>query len=154
VGHDENISFEAAVELIGSAIAARVRALAIDLYRFAAARCESVGLILADTKFEFGVEPGSGNLLLIDEVLTPDSSRFWDAATYEPGHAQASFDKQYVRDWLEQQPWDKTPPAPALPDEVVEGTRRRYAEAFERITGTTLEGYLRDDRVALEDARA
>jgi phosphoribosylaminoimidazole-succinocarboxamide synthase len=154
VGHDENISFEQAADLVGRATAERVREAAIDLYRFAAARCESVGLILADTKFEFGVEPGSGELLLIDEVLTPDSSRFWDAAAYEPGRAQASFDKQFVRDWLESQPWDKTPPGPALPDEVVEGTRRRYAEAFERITGTTFERYVRDDRVALEDARA
>jgi phosphoribosylaminoimidazole-succinocarboxamide synthase len=147
VGHDENIDFEGAVERVGRITAERVRALALDLYRFAAARCESVGLILADTKFEFGVEPGTGRLLLIDEVLTPDSSRFWDATTYEPGRSQASFDKQFVRDWLEAQPWDKTPPGPALPGDVVEGTRRRYGEAFERITGASLERYLRDDRL-------
>jgi phosphoribosylaminoimidazole-succinocarboxamide synthase len=147
VGHDENIDFETAVGLVGRPAAERVRELALALYRLAAARCESVGLILADTKFEFGVEPGTGELLLIDEVLTPDSSRFWDGAAYEPGRAQASFDKQFVRDWLEAQPWDKTPPGPELPPEVVEGTRQRYAEAFERITGASLDTYLREDRL-------
>jgi phosphoribosylaminoimidazole-succinocarboxamide synthase len=125
-----------------------VRDLALALYGLAAARSESVGLILADTKFELGIEPATGELLLIDEVLTPDSSRFWDAATYEPGRAQASFDKQFVRDWLETKDWDKTAPGPELPDEVVEGTRQRYRQAFERITGANLDTYLREDRLA------
>jgi phosphoribosylaminoimidazole-succinocarboxamide synthase len=148
VGHDENITFTQAAERVGEGTAERVRDLALEIYGVAAARAESVGLILADTKFEFGIDPGNGELLLIDELLTPDSSRFWDADSYEPGRAQASFDKQFVRDWLETQAWDKTAPGPALPDEVVEGTRRRYAEAFERITGASLERYLREDRLA------
>jgi phosphoribosylaminoimidazole-succinocarboxamide synthase len=109
---------------------------------------EPAGIILADTKFEFGIDRSSGELLLIDEVLTPDSSRFWDAAAYEPGRAQASFDKQFVRDWLETQPWDKTPPGPALPAEIVAGTRARYVEAFERITGASFERYLAEDVIA------
>ena len=148
VGHDENITFAQAAERVGEETAQRVRDLALQIYGVAAARAESVGLILADTKFEFGIDPDTGELLLIDELLTPDSSRFWDADSYEPGRAQASFDKQFVRDWLETQGWDKTAPGPALPDEVVEGTRRRYAEAFERITGVSLERYLREDRLA------
>ena len=148
VGHDENITFDQAADLVGRGTAERVRGLALAIYRFAAARSEAVGLILADTKFEFGIDPTSGALLLIDELLTPDSSRFWDGVSYEPGRAQASFDKQFVRDWLEAQPWDKTPPGPTLPPDVVEGTRRRYAEAFERLTGSSLEGYLREDRLA------
>jgi phosphoribosylaminoimidazole-succinocarboxamide synthase len=148
VGHDENITFAQAAERVGEDTAKSVRELALQIYGVAAARAESVGLILADTKFEFGIDPGNGELLLIDELLTPDSSRFWDADSYEPGRAQASFDKQFVRDWLETQAWDKTPPGPALPAEVVEGTRRRYAEAFERITGASLERYLREDRLA------
>jgi phosphoribosylaminoimidazole-succinocarboxamide synthase len=148
VGHDENITFEQAAELVGQPTAERVRDLALAIYDLAATRAESVGLILADTKFEFGIDPGNGELLLIDELLTPDSSRFWDASSYEPGQAQASFDKQFVRDWLETQLWDKTPPGPALPTEVVDGTRHRYAEAFERITGTRLEQYLREDAIA------
>jgi phosphoribosylaminoimidazole-succinocarboxamide synthase len=148
VGHDENIDFDTMVGMVGADKAEQVRGLALELYRFAAARAESVGLILADTKFEFGIEPGSGALLLIDEVLTPDSSRFWDAATYEPGRAQASFDKQFVRDWLEAQPWDKTPPGPQLPADVVSGTRERYRAAFERITGGSLATYLDEDRIA------
>ena len=148
VGHDENIDFDGMVERVGPETAERVRDLAIAIYRFAAGRSESVGLLLADTKFEFGVDPATGELLLIDELLTPDSSRFWDAATYAPGRAQASFDKQFVRDWLETQPWDKTPPGPELPADVVEGTRRRYREAFERITGSGLDTYLQDDRLA------
>ena len=96
----------------------------------------------------FGVDRETGELLLIDEVLTPDSSRFWDAATYDPGRAQASFDKQFVRDWLEAQPWDKTAPGPALPADVVAGTRRRYVEAFERMTGASFERYLTEDVIA------
>jgi phosphoribosylaminoimidazole-succinocarboxamide synthase len=145
-GHDENISFERMVELIGAELAERCRELALALYRFAAERAEPAGIIVADTKFEFGLMP-DGELLLIDEVLTPDSSRFWDGADYEPGRAQASYDKQYVRDWLEGQPWDKTYPGPELPAEVVDGTRRRYVEAFERITGGSFDDYLHKDEV-------
>ena len=103
---------------------------------------------MADTKFEFGLDPATGGILLIDEALTPDSSRFWDAATYEPGRSQASFDKQFVRDWLEAQPWDKTAPGPALPPDVVSGTRARYVEAYERITGASFERYLQEDVIA------
>jgi len=148
VGHDENIDFDGMVDRVGGETAERVRDLALAIYGFAAERSASVGLLLADTKFEFGVDPATGELLLIDELLTPDSSRFWDAGTYEPGRAQASFDKQFVRDWLEGQPWDKTPPGPELPPDVVDGTRERYREAFERITGASLDTYLRDDRFA------
>jgi len=147
VGHDQNISFDEMVALVGSARAEQARDLALALYLFAARRAEAAGIIVADTKFEFGVANG-GQLILIDEVLTPDSSRFWDAAKYEPGRSQDSFDKQFVRDWLEAQPWDKTPPGPELPDEVVVGTRRRYVEAFERITGGSFERYLQEDVVA------
>ena len=124
----------------------RVAELAIALYRRGAEIAEPAGIILADTKFEFGTDPATGELILIDEVLTPDSSRFWDASDYEPGRAQASFDKQYVRDWLETLGWDKTPPGPELPAEVVAGTRARYVEAFERITGASFERYLEDGR--------
>ncbi|HEX5589348.1 MAG TPA: phosphoribosylaminoimidazolesuccinocarboxamide synthase [Candidatus Limnocylindrales bacterium] len=156
--HDENIDFPAMVAAlertairsgsVGSPrdLAGRVRELAIALYRRAAAQCESVGLILADTKFELGLV--DGDLTLVDEALTPDSSRFWDAATYAPGGPQASFDKQFVRDWLEGQPWDKTAPGPALPPDVVAGTRARYVEAFERITGASFDRYLEEDVIA------
>jgi phosphoribosylaminoimidazole-succinocarboxamide synthase len=147
IGHDQNIAFDETVALVGGQRAERARDLALALYRFTAQRAEAAGIIVADTKFEFGVVDG-GELILIDEVLTPDSSRFWDAATYEPGRSQDSFDKQYVRDWLEAQPWDKTPPGPELPDDVVAGTRRRYVEAFERITGGSFERYLKEDVVA------
>ncbi len=146
-GHDENISVEEAAALVGEELATRVRDIAIALYRYGASVAEPAGIILADTKFEFGVDPGTGELLLIDEVLTPDSSRFWDASSYEPGRAQASFDKQFVRDWLEDQPWDKTPPGPALPEAVVSGTRQRYIEAFERITGASFDRYLTEDSI-------
>ncbi|HWP63006.1 MAG TPA: phosphoribosylaminoimidazolesuccinocarboxamide synthase [Candidatus Binatia bacterium] len=146
--HDENIPFERMAAIVGDALAERVRAVALELYRFAAERTERVGILLADTKFEFGLEPRTGELLLVDEVLTPDSSRFWEAATYEPGRPQASFDKQYVRDWLLAQAWDRRPPGPALPPEVVEGTRRRYVEAYERITGASFARYLEEDVIA------
>jgi phosphoribosylaminoimidazole-succinocarboxamide synthase len=146
--HDENIPFSRMADLVGAPLAERVRAVSIELYAAAGARTESTGILLADTKFEFGVEPATGRLLLIDEALTPDSSRFWDAAVYEPGRPQASFDKQYVRDWLEAQPWDKTAPGPELPDEIVAGTRGRYVEAFERITGGSFERYLQEDVIA------
>ncbi|MDP8904065.1 MAG: phosphoribosylaminoimidazolesuccinocarboxamide synthase [Chloroflexota bacterium] len=144
-GHDENISFDQMAALIGGPLAERARDLALALYRFGATRAEQVGIILADTKFEFGLV--GDELILIDEVLTPDSSRFWDAATYAPGRAQASYDKQFVRDWLETQAWDKTPPGPALPAAVVAGTRARYVEAFERITGGSFADYLAHDRL-------
>jgi phosphoribosylaminoimidazole-succinocarboxamide synthase len=147
VGHDENIDLEEAARLVGAEMAQRVRDVAIELYTFGSAVAEPAGIILADTKFEFGIERETGELLLIDEVLTPDSSRFWDASEYEPGRAQASFDKQFVRDWLETQPWDKTPPGPALPDDIVAGTRARYVEAFERITGASFDEYLAADSV-------
>jgi phosphoribosylaminoimidazole-succinocarboxamide synthase len=148
VAHDENIDFGGMVARVGRDTAERVRDLAMAIYSFAAARSEAVGLLLADTKFEFGVDAATGELLVIDELLTPDSSRFWDAEAYALGRAQASFDKQFVRDWLEGQQWDKTPPGPELPSDVVQGTRTRYREAFERISGTNLESYLRDDRLA------
>ncbi len=145
--HDENIPFHRVTELIGDETAEKVREISLALYARGAAICERVGIILADTKFEFGLLP-SGELLLIDEVMTPDSSRFWDAAAYEPGRAQASYDKQFVRDWLEQQPWDKTAPGPGLPADVVAGTRARYVEAYERITGASFARYLMEDVIA------
>jgi len=185
--HDENITFDGMIEHMTRwwpaspaivNLAEVIRDRAIRLYRYGAAVAARRGIILADTKFEFGMigellppaDPGppeeqlgppdtqpSGQrfdgpfedyLTLIDEVLTPDSSRFWDAATYEPGRPQASFDKQFVRDWLEAQPWDKTAPGPELPPDVIEGTRARYIEAYERITGASFERYLVEDVIA------
>jgi phosphoribosylaminoimidazole-succinocarboxamide synthase len=146
--HDENIDFETMAGLVGGDLAVRVRTHALELYRSAAARTASVGIVLADTKFEFGIDRATGELLLIDEALTPDSSRFWDASAYEPGRPQASFDKQFVRDWLEAQPWTKTAPGPELPADVVEGTRARYIEAYERITGASFARYLEEDVIA------
>jgi phosphoribosylaminoimidazole-succinocarboxamide synthase len=191
--HDENIDFDTMVEHIGrhwmfspdiaGPIAEIIRDRSIALYRYASAIAARAGIVLADTKFEFGIGIGpdldrdpvgpaaeriaparrrplgrrpmqlNGRLLrdqliLVDEALTPDSSRFWDAATYEPGRPQASFDKQFVRDWLEAQPWDKTAPGPELPADVVEGTRARYVEAFERITGASFDRYLKEDVIA------
>jgi phosphoribosylaminoimidazole-succinocarboxamide synthase len=134
--HDENISFDATVELIGAADAAELRRLTLELYSRAAAHAEQRGLILADTKFEFGRT--SVGIVLADEVLTPDSSRFWDGGLWKPGGAQPSFDKQYVRDYLEAIHWNKQAPAPALPDEVVERTQSKYLEAFRRLTGREL----------------
>jgi phosphoribosylaminoimidazole-succinocarboxamide synthase len=119
--------------------------VAIRLYELGSERCAEAGIILADTKFEMGLV--DGELILVDEVLTPDSSRFWDAASHRPGGPQASFDKQFVRDWLETQPWDKTGPGPELPHDVVAGTRARYVEAFERITGGSFARYLVADEV-------
>ncbi|HEY8168609.1 MAG TPA: phosphoribosylaminoimidazolesuccinocarboxamide synthase [Candidatus Limnocylindrales bacterium] len=146
--HDENIDYAGAVTLVGATMAARVRDLALALYAFGRDRAERAGIILADTKFEFGTDEASGELLLIDEVLTPDSSRFWDAATYAPGGPQASYDKQFVRDWLEASGWDKVAPGPELPNDVVAGTRARYVEAFERITGASFDRYLEEDTIA------
>lgn len=148
--HDQNVPFSALVVVAGEETAEAVRAAAQELYGYAAAITEQAGILLADTKFEFGLAEvdGETRLLLVDEALTPDSSRFWDAAAYRPGGAQPSFDKQYVRDWLEAQPWDKTAPGPALPDDIVEGTRARYIEAYERITGASFERYLQEDVIA------
>jgi phosphoribosylaminoimidazole-succinocarboxamide synthase len=146
--HDENIPFARVIALVGHELAVRVREASLALYRHGAAVCERAGIILADTKFEFGVDVATGELLLVDEVLTPDSSRFWDAATYEPGRPQASYDKQFVRDWLETRAWDKAPPGPELPPDVVAGTRARYVVAFERITGASFARYLEEDVVA------
>jgi phosphoribosylaminoimidazole-succinocarboxamide synthase len=143
--HDETISFDRMAGMIGSALAQRVRDLSIRLYAFAADVCEGAGIILADTKFEFGVWPGPADLVLVDEVLTPDSSRFWDAAMWSPGGPQASFDKQFVRDWLDASGWDHRPPGPPLPPDVVDGTRRRYVEAFERVTGASFARYVEED---------
>jgi phosphoribosylaminoimidazole-succinocarboxamide synthase len=148
VGHDENIGFDAAVELVGGEMAERVRDVALRLYRRGAEIAEKAGILLADTKFELGTALDSGELILIDEVLTPDSSRFWGAAAYEPGRAQASYDKQPIRDWLETQPWNKTYPGPELPADIVSGTRARYVAAFERITGASFQRYLQEDVVA------
>jgi len=145
--HDENISFEQAADLVGRERAAFVRDVSLALYEHGAAACERAGIILADTKFEFGVLP-DGGIILIDEVMTPDSSRFWDAAAHEPGRAQASYDKQFVRDWLLAQSWDQAAPGPELPDDVVAGTRARYVEAFERITGASFARYLSEDVIA------
>jgi phosphoribosylaminoimidazole-succinocarboxamide synthase len=140
--HDENVDFDRAAEILGDREALEeLRRLSIDLYSFAADHARERGIVLADTKFEFGRDSG-GRIVVGDEVLTPDSSRFWPADTYEPGRSQPSFDKQYVRDWASQSGWDKTPPAPALPDEVVEGTRQRYEEAYERITGEPFSAWL------------
>jgi phosphoribosylaminoimidazole-succinocarboxamide synthase len=147
VGHDQNISFDQMVALVGAARAEEARDKALALYKFAAQTAEPAGIIVADTKFEFGIVD-DGPMILIDEVLTPDSSRFWDASTYEPGRAQDSYDKQYVRDYLETLDWGKTYPGPELPPEVVAGTRKKYAEAFERITGGSFERYLADDVIA------
>ncbi len=142
VGHDEAIDFDRAAELAGdAALMRRVADTAVELYSFAAEHARSNGVILADTKFEFGLD-GDGTLVVGDEVLTPDSSRYWPAEGYEPGRGQPSFDKQYVRDWATASGWDRRPPAPAIPDEVVAGTRQRYIEAYERITGEPFSAWL------------
>jgi phosphoribosylaminoimidazole-succinocarboxamide synthase len=142
-GHDEAIDFEGAVGLIGDReLAERVREVSIALYRYAAEHARERGIILADTKFELGLDP-DGGLTLGDEVCTPDSSRFWPADQYEPGRSQPSFDKQFVRDWASSTGWDRTPPAPAIPDDVVARTREKYVEAYERITGEPFGEWLR-----------
>ena len=135
VGHDENISFQKMVDMIGQQPAEALRTLTLAIYEKAGKHAPSKGLILADTKFEFGLL--NGKIILADEVLTPDSSRYWPAATYNPGGPQPSFDKQYVRDYLESIHWNKQAPAPSLPDEVVARTREKYLEAFHLITGRT-----------------
>jgi phosphoribosylaminoimidazole-succinocarboxamide synthase len=141
-GHDEAIDFDAAADLIGDReLMARIRDISIELYEFGADHARERGVILADTKFEFGLDE-SGALVIGDEVLTPDSSRYWPADTYEPGRGQPSFDKQFVRDWASASGWDKTPPAPEIPDDVVAGTRERYEDAYERITGEPFEDWM------------
>lgn len=133
-GHDENISFERMCEIIGPQRASELRELSLSIYQRASALARQKGILLADTKFEFGLS--GDHVLLIDEVLTPDSSRFWPADQYQPGRPQPSFDKQFVRDWLESVRWDKNSPPPALPEEIVRHTRAKYVEAYERLTGT------------------
>ncbi|MEK6229967.1 MAG: phosphoribosylaminoimidazolesuccinocarboxamide synthase, partial [Actinomycetota bacterium] len=140
--HDENVDFERAVEIVGDRpLLEGLRRISLELYRLGAKHARERGIILADTKFEFGRSP-DGTIVLGDEALTPDSSRFWPAGTYEPGRGQPSFDKQFVRDWASQSGWDKTPPAPPLPGDVVEGTRARYVEAYEKITGEPFDAWL------------
>jgi len=141
-GHDETIDFERAAELVGDiALMEQVRTVSIALYVFAAEHARERGVILADTKFEFGLDE-QDELVLGDEVLTPDSSRYWPVEGYEVGRGQPSFDKQYVRDWAASSGWDKRPPAPAIPDEVVAGTRERYVEAYELIAGEPFRAFL------------
>jgi phosphoribosylaminoimidazole-succinocarboxamide synthase len=135
-GHDENVSFEDAARIVGEDVAGRARAASLKLYQFARDYARQRGIIIADTKFEFGLL--DGEMILIDEVLTPDSSRFWPADQYEPGKSQPSFDKQFVRDYLETLDWNKTPPAPALPADVVARTQAKYLDAFQRLTGRPL----------------
>ena len=135
-GHDENISFEQAVEIEGREVAEKVRDLSLQIYTEAREYARERGIIIADTKFEFGKL--DGELILIDEVLTPDSSRFWPLDEYEPGRGQHAYDKQFVRDYLETLNWDKTPPGPKLPDEIVKRTQGRYLEAYEQLTGVEL----------------
>jgi phosphoribosylaminoimidazole-succinocarboxamide synthase len=141
-GHDEAIDFDRAAELVGDGeLMRKVADVSIELYSFAAEHARVNGVILADTKFEFGLDE-SGELVVGDEVLTPDSSRYWPADGFEVGHGQPSFDKQYVRDWAAGSGWDKRPPAPAIPDDVVAGTRARYVEAYELITGEPFQAWL------------
>jgi phosphoribosylaminoimidazole-succinocarboxamide synthase len=158
-GHDRNIDFDAMVALVGGPVAERARQVALAIFAFGAAHAETAGLLLADTKLELGILPAEAGedpadpvgqarrLVLIDEILTPDSSRFWEAADWQSGRAQASFDKQFVRDWLESTGWDKTPPGPDLPPAVVTSTRDRYIAAFERITRVPFGRYLREDSI-------
>ncbi len=142
VGHDEAIDFEGAVELVDDrALAERLRDISIAVYQHAAEHARARGIILADTKFEFGLD-SAGRLTLGDEVCTPDSSRFWPVDEYEPGRGQPSFDKQFVRDWASSTGWDRTPPAPPIPDDVVAKTREKYIEAYDRITGDSFDNWL------------
>ena len=147
-GHDENIAAADAAELVGPELYAEVERVALALYVYAAAHAEARGIILADTKFELGRD-ADGTLVLGDEALTPDSSRFWPAAGYAPGGPQPSYDKQYVRDYCEALGWDKTDPGPEIPEDVVAGTRARYVEAFELLTGLAFADYLADPQVVL-----
>jgi phosphoribosylaminoimidazole-succinocarboxamide synthase len=145
-GHDENITRDEAAALVGEELFDRVERVSLELYAFASSHARARGIILADTKLEFGLD-SAGELVLGDEVFTPDSSRFWPADEYEAGRPQASFDKQFVRDYCETLGWNKADPGPELPDDVVEGTRARYIEAFERLTGISFDDYLADPEV-------
>jgi phosphoribosylaminoimidazole-succinocarboxamide synthase len=147
-GHDENIDRKRAAELVGAEVLEEVERIAIELYTFASEHAAERGVIIADTKFELGHD-ADGQLVLGDEALTPDSSRFWPADEYQPGRGQPSFDKQYVRDYCETLGWDKTNPGPELPEEVVAGTRARYVEAFELLTGISFDDYLAAPEVVL-----
>jgi phosphoribosylaminoimidazole-succinocarboxamide synthase len=147
-GHDENIDREQAAELVGRDRFDEVERVSLELYRFASDYAAERGILIADTKFELGLDP-EGNVVLGDEAFTPDSSRFWPADDYETGRAQPSFDKQFVRDYCESLGWDKTPPGPELPEDVVSGTRARYVDAFERLTGIEFDDYLADPNVVL-----
>ena len=147
-GHDENITREQAAELVGGSRLREVEEVAIELYRVAAEHAWGAGIIIADTKFEFGLDP-HGHLVLGDEALTPDSSRFWPEESYEPGRAQDSFDKQFVRDYCETLGWDKAYPGPELPADVVQATRAKYVEAFERLTTIPFDAYLESPSVVL-----
>ncbi|HEV8248942.1 MAG TPA: phosphoribosylaminoimidazolesuccinocarboxamide synthase [Gaiellaceae bacterium] len=147
-GHDENITREQAAELLGRELFDEAERVSLALYRFAADYAAVRGILIADTKFELGLD-GEGRLTLGDEALTPDSSRFWPADEYSPGGAQPSFDKQFVRDFCEAAGWDKEPPGPELPAEVVDGTRARYVQAFERLTGLSFDDYVADPEVVL-----
>ena len=147
-GHDENITREQAAELIGAARLREAEETSLTLYRFAADHAAARGIIIADTKFELGLDQ-SGRLVLADEAFTPDSSRFWPADEYEPGRPQASYDKQFARDYCETLGWDKIEPGPELPEQVVEGTRARYIEAFERLTELPFSRYAADPEVVL-----
>jgi len=147
-GHDENITRAQAAELVGAGRLDEVERVCLELYRFGSEHAAARGILLADTKFELGLDD-EGRLVLADEALTPDSSRFWPADEYEPGRPQPSFDKQFVRDYCEALDWDKAPPGPELPDDVVAGTRARYLEAFERLTEIPFAAYVDDPRVVL-----
>jgi phosphoribosylaminoimidazole-succinocarboxamide synthase len=147
-GHDENIDEQQAAALCGEEVYLAARSASLALYEFGSRHAEERGIILADTKFEFGLAP-DGTLMLGDEALTPDSSRFWPSDGYSPGAAQPSFDKQFARDWCDQTGWDKREPGPELPEEVVAGTRGRYVEAFERLTGIGFDRYLADPQAVL-----
>jgi phosphoribosylaminoimidazole-succinocarboxamide synthase len=147
-GHDENIDREQAVELVGAERFEEVERISLELYRFASERAARRGILIADTKFELGLDP-EGRVVLADEAFTPDSSRFWPADEYEPGRGQPSFDKQFVRDYCESLGWDKTYPGPELPAEIVDGTRARYVDAFERLTEIAFDDYLSDPEVVL-----
>jgi phosphoribosylaminoimidazole-succinocarboxamide synthase len=143
-GHDENVSEARVAEAVGPELAGRLRDLTLEVYRRAAEHAARRGILLADTKLEFGRD--GDQVVLADEVLTPDSSRFWPAGGWSPGHSPPSFDKQYVRDWLRDRSWDQRPPAPALPPDVVAGTAARYREAYERLAGRPLDGWLAEAR--------
>jgi phosphoribosylaminoimidazole-succinocarboxamide synthase len=147
-GHDENIDHDRAAELVGRERLDEIERVSLDLYRLASEHAAQCGILIADTKFELGLDR-DGRLVLADEAFTPDSSRFWPADEYEPGRPQASFDKQFVRDYCESLGWEKNPPGPELPADVVAGTRARYVEAFERLTGIDFDDYLADPEVVL-----